>query len=72
LFAFSVLKLCRLFLNLEVHLVSKISQLTAVPTTASSDLTRRRERANAFCEAIRALDASGLLNHITLVFGNQF
>ncbi|QCD95161.1 protein phosphatase 2 [Vigna unguiculata] len=37
-----------------------ISQLTAVPTTASSDLTRRRERANAFCEAIRALDASDL------------
>ena len=32
-----------------------------MPTGASSDLTRRRERANAFCEAIRALDATGLL-----------
>ncbi|KAK7394174.1 hypothetical protein VNO78_14695 [Psophocarpus tetragonolobus] len=34
-----------------------ISQLTAIPNSAS-DLLRRRERANAFCEAIRALDAT--------------
>ncbi|XP_017405551.1 uncharacterized protein LOC108319049 [Vigna angularis] len=46
--------------QLRDYLVSKISQLTAVPGTASSDLTRRRERANAFCEAIRALDATDL------------
>ena len=62
-FAFYVgfLKSCRLFLNLDldVHLLSKISQLTAVPTAASSDLMLRQERANAFCEAIRALDATG-------------
>ncbi|PQQ12717.1 lisH domain and HEAT repeat-containing protein isoform X2 [Prunus yedoensis var. nudiflora] len=33
-----------------------IFQLTATPP--ASDLMRRRERANAFCEAIRALDAT--------------
>ena len=27
----------------------------------TSDVMRRRERANAFCESIRALDATGLL-----------
>jgi hypothetical protein len=27
--------------------------------TSASDLIRRREKANAFCEAIRALDATG-------------
>jgi len=27
----------------------------------AKDLMRRRERADAFCEAIRALDATGLL-----------
>ncbi|KAJ1442565.1 LIS1-like proteiny motif [Sesbania bispinosa] len=32
----------------------------AVPTAASSALVRRQERANAFCEAIRALDATDL------------
>ncbi|MED6151176.1 hypothetical protein PIB30_079899 [Stylosanthes scabra] len=37
-----------------------IAQLTAVPSTASGDLLHRRERANAFCEAIRALDATDL------------
>lgn len=52
-----------LLLNLDVHLLSKIAQLTAVSTTTSSDLMRRQERANAFCEAIRALDATGLLHH---------
>ncbi|PON49230.1 Coatomer beta subunit [Trema orientale] len=36
-----------------------IFQFTATPITAS-DLLRRRERANAFCEAIRALDATDL------------
>ncbi|RDX84637.1 LisH domain and HEAT repeat-containing protein, partial [Mucuna pruriens] len=40
-------------------LVVAISQLTAMPNSAS-DLMRRRERANAFCEAIRALDATDL------------
>ncbi|KAK7295763.1 hypothetical protein RJT34_18675 [Clitoria ternatea] len=36
-----------------------IFQLTAMPNS-TSDLMRRRERANAFCEAIRALDATDL------------
>ncbi|XP_020238059.1 RAB11-binding protein RELCH [Cajanus cajan] len=44
--------------QLRDYLLSKISQLTAVPIT--SDLMQRRERANAFCEAIRALDATDL------------
>ncbi|PNY07873.1 lisH domain and HEAT repeat-containing protein KIAA1468, partial [Trifolium pratense] len=37
-----------------------IAQLTAVPVTTSTDLKLRQERANAFCEAIRALDATDL------------
>ncbi|KAE9612784.1 putative transcription factor interactor and regulator LisH family [Lupinus albus] len=41
-------------------LVLTISQLTAMPTAASIDLMHRRDRANAFCEAIRALDATDL------------
>ncbi|KAL3032449.1 hypothetical protein AAZX31_02G084600 [Glycine max] len=45
--------------RLREYLLSKISQLTAMPNS-SSDLMRRRERANAFCEAIRALDATDL------------
>lgn len=52
------------FLTLMLHLLSKISQLTAMPTSTSSDLIHRQERANAFCEAIRALDATGLLHDI--------
>ncbi|KAK3004409.1 hypothetical protein RJ639_018785, partial [Escallonia herrerae] len=36
-----------------------IFQLTATPPP-SSNVTRRRERANAFCESIRALDATDL------------
>ena len=56
----SVLQFC--FFNLMLHLLSKIAQLTANPTAASIDLMLRQERANAFCEAIRALDATGLLN----------
>lgn len=43
-----------------IHLLSKIFQFTATQISAS-DLMRRRERANAFCEAIRALDATGLV-----------
>ena len=38
--------------------MSKIFQLSATPTSAS-DVMRRREKANAFCEAIRALDTTG-------------
>ncbi|KAL4322987.1 hypothetical protein AHAS_Ahas14G0265400 [Arachis hypogaea] len=38
-------------------LVVAIFQLTSMPN-ATSDLMRRRERVNAFCEAIRALDAT--------------
>lgn len=43
-----------------IHLLSKIFLLTATPPP-SSDMRRRRERADAFCESIRALDATGLL-----------
>ncbi|KAH9739258.1 rab11-binding protein relch [Citrus sinensis] len=39
--------------------VAVIFQLSAVPSS-SSDVMRRRERANAFCESIRALDATEL------------
>ncbi|KAL2335762.1 hypothetical protein Fmac_016975 [Flemingia macrophylla] len=46
-----------------------ISQLTAAPIT--SDLMQRRERANAFCEAIRALDATGLAGFFE-IFGLLF
>ncbi|XP_027077488.1 uncharacterized protein [Coffea arabica] len=45
--------------RLRDYLLSKIFQFTAVPLP-SNDLIRRRERANAFCEAIRALDATDL------------
>ncbi|KAF8390093.1 hypothetical protein HHK36_024614 [Tetracentron sinense] len=43
----------------EIHLLSKIFQLTTTPAPGS-DVMRRRERANAFCESIRALDATDL------------
>lgn len=45
--------------RLRDYLLSKIFQLSASPSS-STDVTRRRERANAFCEAIRALDATDL------------
>lgn len=45
--------------RLRDYLLSKIFQLSATPTSAS-DLIRRREKANAFCEAIRALDATDI------------
>ncbi|XP_024037532.1 lisH domain and HEAT repeat-containing protein KIAA1468 homolog isoform X1 [Citrus clementina] len=45
--------------RLRDYLLSKIFQLSAVPSS-SSDVMRRRERANAFCESIRALDATEL------------
>ncbi|XP_057783915.1 uncharacterized protein LOC131001529 isoform X2 [Salvia miltiorrhiza] len=45
--------------RLRDYLVSKIFQFTSSPSL-SSDVTRRRERANACCEAIRALDAIDL------------
>ncbi|KAL8472622.1 hypothetical protein ACS0TY_029723 [Phlomoides rotata] len=45
--------------GLRDYLVSKIFQFTASPSP-SSDVMRRRERANAFCESIRALDATDL------------
>nr|KJB10467.1 hypothetical protein B456_001G202700 [Gossypium raimondii] len=41
------------------YLLSKIFQLTNTPVS-STDVMRRRQRANAFCEAIRALDATDL------------
>ncbi|TKY64816.1 LisH domain and HEAT repeat-containing protein KIAA1468 [Spatholobus suberectus] len=45
--------------RLRDYILNLISHLTAIPNSAS-DLMRRRERANAFCEAIRALDATEL------------
>ncbi|KAL9424935.1 hypothetical protein AB3S75_031960 [Citrus x aurantiifolia] len=45
--------------RLRDYLLSKIFQLSAGPSS-SSDVMRRRERANAFCESIRALDATEL------------
>nr|KJB10465.1 hypothetical protein B456_001G202700 [Gossypium raimondii] len=42
------------------YLLSKIFQLTNTPVS-STDVMRRRQRANAFCEAIRALDATELI-----------
>ncbi|XP_062150654.1 uncharacterized protein LOC133859309 [Alnus glutinosa] len=45
--------------RLRDYLLSKIFQLSAMPNSAS-DVLRRREKANAFCEAIRALDATDL------------
>ncbi|XP_021763619.1 lisH domain and HEAT repeat-containing protein KIAA1468 homolog [Chenopodium quinoa] len=45
--------------KLRDYLLSKIFQFTASPVPIS-DVMRRRERANAFCEAIRALDATDL------------
>ncbi|XVF20742.1 hypothetical protein REPUB_Repub12eG0029200 [Reevesia pubescens] len=41
------------------YLLSKIFQLTSMPVSAT-DVMRRRQRANAFCEAIRAVDATDL------------
>ncbi|KAI8029233.1 hypothetical protein LOK49_LG01G03487 [Camellia lanceoleosa] len=45
--------------RLRDYLLSKIFQLTCT-SFPSSDVMRRHERANAFCESIRALDATGL------------
>ncbi|QCE12921.1 HEAT protein [Vigna unguiculata] len=45
--------------RLRDYILNLISQLTATPNSAT-DLMRRRDRANAFCEAIRALDATDL------------
>ncbi|KAL8117968.1 hypothetical protein AgCh_015750 [Apium graveolens] len=41
------------------YLLSKICALSAAPIP-SSDVIRRRDRANAFCECIRAVDATDL------------
>lgn len=45
--------------RLRDYLVSKIYQFTA-SQAPSPEVIGRRDRANAFCEAIRALDASGI------------
>ncbi|XP_042501337.1 RAB11-binding protein RELCH homolog [Macadamia integrifolia] len=45
--------------RLRDYLLSKIFQLSTIQTSGS-DVMRRRERANAFCESIRALDATDL------------
>ncbi|PKA61462.1 hypothetical protein AXF42_Ash014379 [Apostasia shenzhenica] len=47
------------FFNHSIHLLSMIFQLTSMPSHGI-DVVRRRSRANAFCEAIRALDATDL------------
>ncbi|XP_019154872.1 PREDICTED: lisH domain and HEAT repeat-containing protein KIAA1468 homolog isoform X2 [Ipomoea nil] len=46
--------------TLRDYLLSKIFQFSAAPPPSSNDVMRRRERVNAFCEAIRALDATDL------------
>ncbi|KAH7847521.1 hypothetical protein Vadar_027150 [Vaccinium darrowii] len=45
--------------RLRDYLLTKIFQLTSTPLS-TSNVMRRRERANAFCESIRALDATDL------------
>nr|XP_015880041.2 RAB11-binding protein RELCH [Ziziphus jujuba var. spinosa] len=45
--------------RLRDYLLSKIFQFTSTPMSGS-DLMRRRDRTNAYCEAIRALDATDL------------
>ncbi|XP_020252243.1 lisH domain and HEAT repeat-containing protein KIAA1468 homolog [Asparagus officinalis] len=45
--------------RLREYLLSKIFQLTALPSHGK-DVVRRREKANVFCEAVRALDATDL------------
>ncbi|KAI9085546.1 hypothetical protein K1719_032389 [Acacia pycnantha] len=45
--------------KLKDYILKLIFQLTSMPTS-TTDLMRRREKSNAFCEAIRALDASDL------------
>ncbi|WCJ25320.1 HEAT repeat-containing protein [Euphorbia peplus] len=45
--------------KLRDYFLSKIFQFTAAPPT-KTDILRRRERADAFCESIRALDATDL------------
>ncbi|XP_078153215.1 HEAT repeat-containing protein isoform X2 [Carex rostrata] len=45
--------------KLREYLLSKIFKLTSVPSQGS-DIRHRREKANAFCEAIRALDATDI------------
>lgn len=45
--------------RLRDYLLTKIFQLTSTPLP-TSNVMRRRERANAFCESIRALDATDL------------
>ncbi|KAJ4808089.1 LisH domain and HEAT repeat-containing protein KIAA1468 [Rhynchospora pubera] len=45
--------------KLREYLLSKIFKLTSI-ASQGSDIRRRREQANAFCEAIRALDATDI------------
>ncbi|XP_044348730.1 RAB11-binding protein RELCH isoform X1 [Triticum aestivum] len=45
--------------RLREYLLTKIFRLTSAPPT-ENDIERRRERANVFCEALRALDATDL------------
>ncbi|XP_074581900.1 uncharacterized protein LOC141838350 isoform X1 [Curcuma longa] len=45
--------------RLREYLLSKIFHLTSVSSNGN-DITRRSEKANVFCEAIRALDATDL------------
>uniref|UniRef100_A0A453EU48 Uncharacterized protein n=3 Tax=Aegilops tauschii subsp. strangulata TaxID=200361 RepID=A0A453EU48_AEGTS len=46
--------------RLREYLLTKIFRLTSAPPT-ENDIERRRERANVFCEALRALDATELV-----------
>lgn len=49
-----------IFLDEKKHLLSRIFKLTSV-LSQGSDIRHHHEKANAFCEAIRALDATGSL-----------
>ncbi|CAO2190480.1 unnamed protein product [Urochloa humidicola] len=45
--------------RLREYLLTKIFKLTSIPPSGD-DIERRRERANVYCEALRALDATDL------------
>jgi hypothetical protein len=50
--------------RLREYLLTKIFKLTSI-TPSGDDIERRRERANVYCEALRALDATGWSDLVT-------
>lgn len=55
-----------IFFDKRAHLLSKIFHLSSAQLPVTN-MVRRRDRANAFCEAIRALDATGLLSFTKII-----